>query len=140
LCSSLSPCAGTEGRRRYSCDPFERGWVVAPRPGRITSGKDPAPILQGPSLTSDPLWKGKKRFFPPGFDPRIVQPVASCYTNYGMEVYTHTHTHTHTHIYIYIYNKIVLCLMNPDISRLSFPKVTPKNRSRLVTRLYVISQ
>jgi len=31
---------------------------------------------------------------PPGFDPRTVQPLGSCYTDCAIPDHTHTHTHT----------------------------------------------
>jgi hypothetical protein len=41
------------------------GWS-APRPGRLTPGKDPVPIVQEACV--------RKILPPPGFDPRTVQP------------------------------------------------------------------
>ena len=54
-----------------------------PRP-LFTPGKDPVPILQEAGWTPGAgLDRCEKFRPPPGFDPRIVQPVASRYTDYA---------------------------------------------------------
>ena len=40
---------------------------------------------------------------PPGFDPFIVQPVASRYTDLYIYVYIYTHIHIYVYICMYIY-------------------------------------
>ena len=50
----------------------EGGWST-PRPGRFTPGNDPVPIVQEVGWAPGPVWTG--------YDPRNVQPVASCYTD-----------------------------------------------------------
>ena len=57
------------------------------------------PVLEG--LLGATRRHGKSR--PEGFDPWIVEPVASRCTDYAIPEFIHTHTHTHTHIYIYVY-------------------------------------
>ena len=54
---------------------------ATPRHGRFTPGKDPVPIyrrLGGPQRQSGRV---RKISPPPEFDPRTVQPVASCFTD-----------------------------------------------------------
>ena len=61
---------------------LERGEGSASRPGRfLPPGKTLYPLyrrLGGPKGRSGQVWKISP---PPGFDPRIVQPVGSCYTD-----------------------------------------------------------
>ena len=46
--------------------------------------KDPVPIVQEAGWAPGPVWTGVENLAPPsGFDPRTVQPVASCYTDYA---------------------------------------------------------
>jgi hypothetical protein len=45
-------------------------------------GKDLVPIVQEAGWAPGPVWTGGKSPFPPGFDPRTVQPVVSHYTNW----------------------------------------------------------
>ena len=59
------------------------GWL-SPRTGRLTLGMTQYPFyrrLGGPQGRSG--WV-RKILFPPGFDPRTVQPVASCYNDYAV--------------------------------------------------------
>jgi len=50
------------------------GWS-APRPGRFTPGKDPAPIVQEAGWAPGPVWTGAENLAPsPGFDPRPSSP------------------------------------------------------------------
>jgi hypothetical protein len=53
-----------------------------PRPV-FTRGKDPVPIVQEAGWAPGQVWTGEENLAPPGFDPRIVQPVASLYTDYA---------------------------------------------------------
>jgi hypothetical protein len=53
---------------------LEGGGWSAPRPGRFTPGKDPAPIVQEAGWASGPVWTCAK-------NPRTIQPVASRYTD-----------------------------------------------------------
>ena len=56
--------------------------VSAPRPGRFTPWKDPAPTAQEAGWAPGPVWTGAENLAPPpGLDPRTVQPVASRYTD-----------------------------------------------------------
>ena len=48
-----------------------------PRPGRFTTGKDPVLIVQEAKKAPGPFWEVPENLAPPGFDPRIVQPVES---------------------------------------------------------------
>jgi hypothetical protein len=52
------------------------GWVLTPRPGRFTPGKDPVPIVWEAGWALGLVWTGDENL---GFDPRTVQPVASRY-------------------------------------------------------------
>jgi hypothetical protein len=58
-----------------------RGGLSAPRLGRFTPGKDRVPGVLEDGWAPEPVWTCAKNFPPPGFDPRTVQPVASCYTD-----------------------------------------------------------
>jgi len=49
----------------------------------LTPGKDPVPIVQEAVWASGPVWTGAENLATPGFDPRIVQPVGSRYTDYA---------------------------------------------------------
>ena len=64
----------TNGTRRA------RGVSVTPRL-LFTPGKDPAPIVQDVVWAPGPVWTGAENIYPPGFDPRTVQPVTGRYTN-----------------------------------------------------------
>jgi hypothetical protein len=48
-------------------------------PGRFTSWKDPVPIVQEAGWAPGSLWTCDKNLASPGFDPRTVQPVVSCF-------------------------------------------------------------
>ena len=78
---------GPDGEYRYSStlsltSALEGGGLLTPRPGRFTPRKEkPYPLyrrLVGPQGRSGRV---RKISSPPGFDPRTVQPVASCYTD-----------------------------------------------------------
>ena len=68
------------------------GWVVKPRPGSFTPGKDTRyPSywrLSGPQGRSGRMRKTSPLL---GFDPRTVQPVASRYTDYAADEYGGIH-------------------------------------------------
>ena len=50
----------------------------------FTPGKDPVPIVQEAGWALGPVWTGAENLTPPpGFNPRTVQPVPSCYTDYA---------------------------------------------------------
>ena len=51
-------------------------------PAAFTTGKVPVPIVQKAGWASGPVWKGAENLASPGFDPRTVQPVASCYNDW----------------------------------------------------------
>jgi len=57
------------------------GGVQQHAPAASTPGKDPVPIVQEVGWGPGPVWKGAENLTPPGFDPRTVQPVASCYAD-----------------------------------------------------------
>jgi hypothetical protein len=59
------------------------GWS-APRSGRFTPRKDPVPIVQEAGWAPGPVWKFAKNLAPTRIDPRIVQPVASLYTDWAI--------------------------------------------------------
>jgi len=40
------------------------GWVVTPRPGRFTPGKDPVPIVQEGGWAPGPVWTGAENLAP----------------------------------------------------------------------------
>ena len=62
---------------RWGC-----GVSVMPRP-LFTPGIDPVSIVQEAGWSLGPVWTGEENPAPPPeFDPRTVQPVASCYTDY----------------------------------------------------------
>jgi hypothetical protein len=52
-------------------------------PAAFTSGKDQVPIVQEAEWVQEPVWIGAENLSPPGFDPRIFQPLASRYTDYA---------------------------------------------------------
>jgi hypothetical protein len=75
------------------------------------------------------VWKRENLLTPPGFKPRIVQPVASRFTDEAIPA-THTHTHTQTiyiYIYIYVYSQCVcMCIMFLTFRPNFFPElITP---------------
>jgi len=49
--------------------------------------RDPVPVVKdgGGGIRSRWEWKISP---PPGFDPRPIQPIASCYTNYAIPVHS----------------------------------------------------
>jgi hypothetical protein len=49
----------------------------------FTPGKHPVPIVQEAGWAPGPVWTGAENLAPPGFDPRIVQPIASHYTDWA---------------------------------------------------------
>ena len=55
-------------------------WVVKAMPRVLYPGKDPVPIVWVAGWVPGPVWTGAENLAPPAFDPRTVQPVASCYT------------------------------------------------------------
>jgi hypothetical protein len=78
------PRTGHEGpdrKYRYSStlsltSALDGGWVVHATPRSLCPrGRDLAPTRQGAGWAPEQVWKGAS--FPPGFDPRTVQPVAS---------------------------------------------------------------
>jgi hypothetical protein len=78
---------GTEGRQRYSSNPFttlERGEWSASCSGCFIPGKDPVPIVQEAGWVSGLIWTAWKRLPLPGLDPRTVQPIAKHYTKCTM--------------------------------------------------------
>ena len=64
---------------------LEGGEGSASHPSRsLPLGKDPALILQEAGWATGPVWTGAENLAPqPGFDPRTVQAVVSCYTDYA---------------------------------------------------------
>ena len=58
------------------------GWSKPP-PGRFTPGREIRYIFYRRLCgLPGPVWTGVEKFAPMGLDPRTVQPVASCYTDY----------------------------------------------------------
>jgi hypothetical protein len=58
----------------------------------FTHGKDPGPIVQKAEWAPRPVWAGAENPAPPpppGFDPWIVQPVPSRYTDYATRPTSH---------------------------------------------------
>jgi hypothetical protein len=54
-------------------------------PGALPPGTDPVPIVWEAGWAPGPVWKFSEKSRPlPGFDPRIVQPVASRYIDYAI--------------------------------------------------------
>jgi hypothetical protein len=45
------------------------------------AGSDPVPIVHEDGWGLEPVWKSAENPAPPGFDPRTVQPVDTCYTD-----------------------------------------------------------
>ena len=79
------------------------GWVAKATPRLFHPWENLVPIVQEAGWAQGRSGRVRKISPPPGFDPRIVQPVASRYTDWAIPAHkTHKHTHTHTHIYIYI--------------------------------------
>jgi hypothetical protein len=65
-----------------------RGGWSAPRLARFNPGKHLVSIVQEAGWASGPVWTWEKSRYPPGFDPRTVQPVASRYTDWAMNIKT----------------------------------------------------
>jgi len=63
--------------------PHGGGWSK-PRPGRSKAGKDPVPIVQEARRPQDWSRRVRKISAPSGFDPRVVQPVASPCTDWAI--------------------------------------------------------
>jgi hypothetical protein len=51
----------------------------------FTPGKNPVSIVQEAGWAPGPVWTGAENLDPLGLDPRIVQPVASHYTDYAIQ-------------------------------------------------------
>ena len=66
------------------------GWGSAPRPGRFTAGKGPVPIVQEAGWAPRPVRTGAENLAP---DPRTVQPIASCYTDWAIPAAWDTERH-----------------------------------------------
>ena len=66
---------GTKRRRRSR--------LVAPRYGRVTSGKDPVPIVQEAALASGPTWTGKENLASLGIRSPDRPTVANRYADYA---------------------------------------------------------
>jgi len=87
LVQALRLCTGCTAHRgsRGIALPFldhgtRRGQEVSVTPQPLfTPGKDPVPIVQEAGLALDRCRKSRP---PPEFNPRTVQPVANCYTDY----------------------------------------------------------
>jgi hypothetical protein len=58
----------------------EGGWS-APHPGRFTPGKDAVHIVHEAGWAPGKVWTGAENLALPGFVPRTVDTVASCYTD-----------------------------------------------------------
>ena len=83
LCTGRTAHRGSRGIALLFLDHDTiRGWGVSvtPRP-LFTPGEDPVPIVQESGWAPGPVWTGAEISPPPGFDPRIVKPVASRYTD-----------------------------------------------------------
>jgi len=51
-------------------------------PATSTPGKNHVPVVQVAEWAPGPVWTGTEKLTPPpGFDPRIAQPVASRFTD-----------------------------------------------------------
>jgi hypothetical protein len=59
------------------------GWST-PRPGRFTPGNDTVPIAQVAGWAPGRSGRVRKISPPPEFDPRTIQLVASCYTDWAI--------------------------------------------------------
>ena len=57
------------------------GWVVNSTLWLLYPGKETVPFVQEAWWAPRTVWTGAENLAPPGFDPRIVQPVASRYTD-----------------------------------------------------------
>ena len=58
------------------------GWVVNTTPRPLSPGKETRyPLYR---RLGGPVWTAAENLAPPGFNPRIVQPVASRYTDYAI--------------------------------------------------------
>jgi hypothetical protein len=85
LCTDCTAHGGSRGIALPFLDHgTRRGWGVSvtPRP-LFTPGKTRYLLyrrLGGPQGQSGQVWKISP---PPGFDPRTIQPIASCYTNWA---------------------------------------------------------
>ena len=71
-------------------------WVVNITPWLLYAWeRDPVPIVQEAGWAPGVVWTGVENLPPPGFDPRAVQPVARCYTDYAIP----------THLVLFIINE-----------------------------------
>ena len=85
LCTGPTPHRGSRGIALLSLDHGTRREWGASVTLRLlfTPGKDPIPIVQEAEWVPGPVWTGAENLAPPGFDPLIVQPVASRYTDWA---------------------------------------------------------
>ena len=85
LCTGRTAHRGSRGIALLFLDHGTRRWWGASVTSRplFTPGKDPVPIVQEAGWAPGPVWTGAENVAPPGFDPRTLQPVASCYTDYA---------------------------------------------------------
>ena len=76
------------------------GWGVSVTPGPLfIPKKDPVPIVQEAGWVPGPVWTGAENLAPPGFDPRIAQPLASRLYRLSYPAQTATGTDIYTYIY-----------------------------------------
>jgi hypothetical protein len=94
LAQALRLCTGSTAHRRSrgTALPFHdhgtrRGWGVSVTPRPIfTPRKDPVPIVLEAGWAPGPVWTSAENLAPPpGFNPRTIQPIASCYTDYATQ-------------------------------------------------------
>ena len=86
LCTGRTAQRGSRGITLLFLDHgTRRGWGVSVTPRQLfTLGKEPVPIVQEAGWAPGPVWTGAENHAsPPGFDPRIVQTVASRYTDWA---------------------------------------------------------
>ena len=95
LCTGCTAHRGSRGIALTFHDHGTRrrgGVSVTPRP-LFTPGKDPIPIDRSMGRPQGRYGQVQKISMPPGFDPRIAQPVASRYTVYATRPTSKTYRH-----------------------------------------------
>jgi hypothetical protein len=73
----------------FSTSALERGGWSAPRPGRLTPGKDPVPLVQEAGWAPGPVWTCAKNLAPT--EIRFPDPPARSQSLYRLSYPAHQH-------------------------------------------------
>ena len=89
-----------------------------PSPGRFTPGKDPVPIVQEAEWVPGSVWTGAENLAPPppGFDPRTVRPVPSCYTDSAIPATMTREYRSPNFVYVMLQNSVYTPYLTYDVT------------------------